>query len=60
MPMRNDQAYVGHSAFAHKGGVHVNAVLKDSATYEHINPKLVGNRQRVSAERSLGQRQHSV
>ena len=47
LPMRNDQAYVGHSAFAHKGGVHVNAVLKDSATYEHINPKLVGNRQRV-------------
>jgi 2-isopropylmalate synthase len=47
MPMRNDQAYVGHSAFAHKGGVHVNAVLKDSSTYEHINPKLVGNRQRV-------------
>jgi 2-isopropylmalate synthase len=45
--MRNDQAYVGHSAFAHKGGVHVSAVLKDSATYEHINPKLVGNRQRV-------------
>jgi 2-isopropylmalate synthase len=47
MPMRNDQAYVGHSAFAHKGGVHVSAVLKDSSTYEHINPKLVGNRQRV-------------
>jgi 2-isopropylmalate synthase len=47
LPMRNDQAYVGHSAFAHKGGVHVNAVLKDSTTYEHINPKLVGNRQRV-------------
>ena len=47
LPIRNDQAYVGHSAFAHKGGVHVSAVLKDSATYEHINPKLVGNRQRV-------------
>src|SRR5882672_1525443 len=47
LPMRGDQAYVGHSAFAHKGGVHVNAVLKDSTTYEHINPKLVGNRQRV-------------
>ncbi|HEV2202777.1 MAG TPA: citramalate synthase [Bryobacteraceae bacterium] len=47
LPTRNDQAYVGHSAFAHKGGVHVNAVLKDSTTYEHINPKLVGNRQRV-------------
>lgn len=47
LPMRNDQPYVGHSAFAHKGGVHVSAVLKESATYEHINPKLVGNRQRV-------------
>jgi 2-isopropylmalate synthase len=47
LPMRNDQPYVGHSAFAHKGGVHVSAVLKDSSTYEHINPKIVGNRQRV-------------
>jgi len=47
LPMPSGQAYVGHSAFAHKGGVHVSAVLKDSATYEHINPKLVGNRQRV-------------
>ncbi len=47
LPLRGDQAYVGHSAFAHKGGVHVNAVLKDSNTYEHISPKLVGNRQRV-------------
>ena len=47
LPLRGDQAYVGHSAFAHKGGVHVNAVLKDSNTYEHVNPKLVGNRQRV-------------
>jgi len=47
LPMRNDQPYVGQSAFAHKGGVHVAAVLKDSATYEHINPAKVGNRQRV-------------
>jgi 2-isopropylmalate synthase len=47
LPMRNDQPYVGHSAFAHKGGVHVSAVLKDSATYEHVSPKTVGNRQRV-------------
>src|SRR6202021_4266440 len=47
LPMRNDQAYVGHSAFAHKGGVHVSAVLKDSATYEHVKPETVGNRQRV-------------
>ena len=47
LPMRNEQPYVGHSAFAHKGGVHVSAVLKDSATYEHIKPEMVGNRQRV-------------
>ena len=47
LPMRNDQAYVGQSAFAHKGGVHVSAVLKDSSTYEHVKPELVGNRQRV-------------
>jgi 2-isopropylmalate synthase len=47
LSLRGDQPYVGHSAFAHKGGVHVSAVLKDSATYEHIPPKLVGNRQRV-------------
>jgi 2-isopropylmalate synthase len=47
LPLRNDQAFVGKSAFAHKGGVHVSAVLKDSATYEHIQPEKVGNRQRV-------------
>jgi 2-isopropylmalate synthase len=47
LSVRNDQPYVGRSAFAHKGGVHVSAVLKDSATYEHIRPELVGNRQRV-------------
>ncbi len=47
LPLRNDQAYVGRSAFAHKGGVHVSAVLKDSATYEHVTPQSVGNRQRV-------------
>src|SRR5437773_6214609 len=47
LPMRRDQPYVGQSAFAHKGGVHVSAVLKDSATYEHISPEAVGNRQRV-------------
>jgi 2-isopropylmalate synthase len=47
LPMRRDQPFVGQSAFAHKGGVHVSAVMKDSATYEHIQPELVGNRQRV-------------
>lgn len=47
LKLRNDQPYVGHSAFAHKGGVHVAAVLKDPATYEHTQPEGVGNRQRV-------------
>jgi 2-isopropylmalate synthase len=47
LPLRNDQPFVGKSAFAHKGGIHVSAVLKDSATYEHIKPELVGNHQRV-------------
>ena len=47
LPLRNDQPFVGKSAFAHKGGIHVSAVLKDSLTYEHIRPELVGNRQRV-------------
>lgn len=47
LPMRSDQPYVGRSAFAHKAGVHVSAVLKDPRTYEHVKPESVGNRQRV-------------
>ena len=45
-PVRN-AAYVGDSAFAHKGGLHVSAVEKDPATYEHIDPSLVGNQRQV-------------
>lgn len=45
---RNDsQPYVGNSAFAHKAGVHVNAILKNNKTYEHIDPALVGNTRRL-------------
>jgi 2-isopropylmalate synthase len=40
-------AYVGESAFAHKGGLHVSAVEKDPKTYEHIEPSLVGNRRHI-------------
>jgi 2-isopropylmalate synthase len=47
LPLPNNQPFVGKSAFAHKGGVHVSAVLKDASTYEHIRPEAVGNRQRV-------------
>jgi 2-isopropylmalate synthase len=41
------QAYVGASAFAHKGGLHVAAVQKNRETYEHIDSEIVGNHQRV-------------
>lgn len=41
------QAYVGASAFAHKGGLHVAAVQKNRQTYEHIDPELIGNHRRV-------------
>ena len=40
-------AYVGRSAFAHKGGIHVSAISKAKETYEHINPEDVGNETRV-------------
>jgi len=46
MPIENNQPFTGRSAFAHKGGVHVNAVLKHVKTYEHIDPAAVGNRRR--------------
>ncbi len=48
-------AFVGKSAFAHKGGIHVSAVLKDSKMYEHIDPKKVGNKQRVLVSDLSGQ-----
>lgn len=41
------QPFVGDSAFAHKGGIHVSAVMKNPETYEHIKPELVGNHRRV-------------
>ncbi|MBI4585820.1 MAG: citramalate synthase [Planctomycetes bacterium] len=39
--------YVGRMAFAHKGGVHVNSVMKVTQTYEHLDPELVGNSRRI-------------
>lgn len=41
------QPFVGRSSFAHKGGIHVSAVQREEATYEHIKPELVGNVRRV-------------
>ena len=47
--------FVGDAAFAHKGGIHVSAVRRNPATYEHIEPSLVGNRQRVLVSDYSGQ-----
>ncbi|MBT8333933.1 MAG: citramalate synthase [Deltaproteobacteria bacterium] len=41
------QPYVGESAFAHKGGIHVSAVKRNPLTYEHIKPEVVGNHRRI-------------
>ncbi|MBW7477719.1 citramalate synthase [Paenibacillus oenotherae] len=49
------QPYVGNAAFAHKGGIHVSAIMKDSKTYEHITPGLVGNKQRILVSELAGQ-----
>ena len=46
--------YVGPSAFAHKGGLHVSAVLKNPETYEHIDPALVGNSRQVLVSNQVG------
>lgn len=47
MNFRNGQPYVGRSAFAHKGGMHVHAVNRIAHSYEHIDPALVGNERRI-------------
>ena len=47
-------AYVGPSAFAHKGGLHVSAVSKDPKTYEHIEPEIVGNKRSIIVSEQSG------
>lgn len=47
MRPKNEQPFVGESAFAHKGGMHINAIMKNPLTYEHIDPVLVGNKRRI-------------
>ncbi len=47
MLTRTSQAFVGPSAFAHKGGMHVHAVAKVASSYEHIDPAAVGNERRI-------------
>ena len=52
-PNKN-MAYVGSSAFSHKGGLHASAVQKDPKTYEHIDPKLVGNHRNIVISNQSG------
>lgn len=52
---RNNQPFVGISAFAHKGGMHVHAINKVTTSYEHISPALVGNTRRVLVSELGGQ-----
>ncbi len=47
MNFRANQPFVGKSAFAHKGGMHVSAIARTTASYEHIDPQQVGNERRV-------------
>lgn len=53
LPWRH-QPYVGTNAFAHKGGVHVSAIRKESRLYEHIDPALVGNERRILVSDQAG------
>ncbi len=46
--------YVGDNTFAHKGGIHVSALQKDSRTYEHIDPSRVGNRRKIAISELSG------
>ncbi len=51
---RDNQPFVGYSAFAHKGGVHIDAMKKEPKSYEHIDPHVVGNRRRFLVSELAG------
>ena len=54
VPPVNSRPFVGKSAFAHKGGVHVSAIMKNPRAYEHISPEQVGNVRRVLVSEQSG------
>ncbi|HBT96413.1 MAG TPA: citramalate synthase [Desulfobulbaceae bacterium] len=54
LPQNRYQPYVGESAFAHKGGIHVSAVKRNPLTYEHIDPERVGNMRRILVSDQAG------
>ena len=54
MRQQPNQPFVGSSAFTHKGGVHIDAMLKNPKTYEHLNPEVVGNHRRLLVSELAG------
>jgi len=52
--LSDNHPFIGHSAFAHKGGVHIDAMLKNPLAYEHVDPQLVGNRRRLLTSELAG------
>ncbi len=54
MRQQPNQPFVGTSAFVHKGGVHIDAMLKNPKTYEHMDPTIVGNHRRILASELAG------
>lgn len=54
LPQDPYQPYVGENAFAHKAGVHVDAILKNTRAYEHINPERVGNTRAIAISELSG------
>ncbi|MFP3283285.1 MAG: citramalate synthase [Nitrososphaeria archaeon] len=54
MPENPYQPYVGSGAFSHKGGIHIDAMLKEPRSYEHVDPELVGNHRRMRISELAG------
>ncbi|MGC8555815.1 MAG: citramalate synthase [Conexivisphaera sp.] len=54
MPENPYQPYVGSRAFSHKGGIHIDAMLKEPRSYEHLDPELVGNYRRITISELSG------
>jgi len=52
--LADNAPFVGHSAFAHKGGVHIDAMLKNPLAYEHMDPKAIGNHRRFITSELAG------
>jgi len=54
LKLPDNHPFVGHSAFAHKGGVHIDAMVKNPMAYEHVDPQIVGNHRRFVTSELAG------